>query len=177
MCDSERLFRGRSALPGLIILLGVGVVLSLGAFVVCMLLTDEIRREGITFFDVAFVVTGMVFIFFPGMATETTNVPCSVFDALVSNPGPSCFPSANAMDESASAGGGFTSPVAQSGFICTICSGICSSATALLQHERSHTNTGRRSPANKRNRLSTAGPASSTAAFSAGTPTVERCWD
>jgi hypothetical protein len=53
-------------LPGLIILLGVGLVVSLGAFVFCMLLTDEIRREGITFFDVAIVVTAMVFNFFPG---------------------------------------------------------------------------------------------------------------
>jgi hypothetical protein len=54
-------------LPGLIILLGVGLVLSLSVFVFCMLLTDEIRREGITFCDVAIVVTGMVFIFFPGI--------------------------------------------------------------------------------------------------------------
>ena len=68
------------------------------------------------------------------------------------------------MDESASAGGGFTSPVAQSGFICTICSGIFSSAATLIQHERSHANTGHRSRANKRNRLSTTGPVSSTAA-------------
>ena len=85
-------------LPGLIILLGVGLVLSLGAFVFCMLLTDEIRREGITFFDVAIVVTGMVFNFFPGMATETTDVPCSVFNPLVSNPGPSFFPLASVCE-------------------------------------------------------------------------------
>jgi hypothetical protein len=46
------------------------------------------------------------------------------------------------MDEPASVGGGFTSPVAQSGFICTICSGICSSAANIIQYERPHTNTG-----------------------------------
>ncbi len=57
-------------LPGLIIRLGVGLVLSLSAFVFCMLLTDEIRREAITVFDVAIVVPGMVFIFFAGLFAE-----------------------------------------------------------------------------------------------------------
>jgi hypothetical protein len=33
-------------LAGLLILLGVGLVISLSAFVFCMLLTDEIHREG-----------------------------------------------------------------------------------------------------------------------------------
>ena len=96
-------------LPGLIILLGVGLVLSLGAFVFCMLLTDEIRREGITFFDVAIVVTGMMFNFFPGpicralIEWRQQRRTChalyhGVFNPLVSNPGPSFFPLASVCE-------------------------------------------------------------------------------
>ncbi len=57
-------------LPCLIIVLGLGLVLCVSAFVFCILLKNEICREGIPFFEVAALLTVMVFIFFHGPIRE-----------------------------------------------------------------------------------------------------------